>query len=141
LSYAYQTWQLIQDRLQAKQEREQFILSERKKTGYITKRDSPQGYVAVTKPLARKLYELGYNVTLAGNNINSYHIFEGWHLGYTINIASAPSSYDPYTKETTLDDFSYIVQSFLSYLDRELGYYCVYYVKETDYHLYKEGTK
>jgi hypothetical protein len=65
----------------------------------------------------------------------------GWHLGYTINIASAHSSYDPYTKETTLDDFSDIVQSFLSYLDRELGYYCVYYVKETDYHLYKEGTK
>ena len=90
---------------------------------YVNKRRyAPQGYTAVTKPLARQLYNAGVAVTLCGNNVNSFHVFGGWHLGCTIT-KDWPQGYESF------DD---IVSNFLSYLDHELGTYSVFYVKTSD---------
>ena len=96
------------------------------KNAYITRRIAPQGYVAVTKPLAKDLYEKNIDVTLAGNNINAYHIFGGWHLGYTVNKKEVE-------EKTTADhSFQDICNNFLMYLEDELGTYPVFYVKKED---------
>lgn len=87
---------------------------------YVTRRVAPQGYVAVTKPLAELLYNDGKSVTLCGSNVNTFHIFSGWHLGCTI-------SKDIYTQ-----CFNDSVNSFLSYLDEELGSYVVFYIRRED---------
>ena len=87
---------------------------------YVTGREAPEGYVAVTKLLAQSIYNAGKSVTLCGNNINAFHVFGGWHLGCTVS------------KDTHAQCFDDIVNSFLSYLDKELGSYVVFYVKKED---------
>ena len=125
LTRAYQAFQLQMALETARKDTQARIERERKKTGYITKRVAPHGYVAVTKPLARKLYEQGRDITICGNNVNAYHIFHGWHLGCTINIH----------QEHTVDsnnkpiDFGDIIQNYLYYLEPSMGVYYVYYVK------------
>lgn len=91
---------------------------------YATRRLAPVGYVAVTKPLAKELYEQGHAVTLCGNNVNASHVFKGWYLGYT--ITKQEMDIQAYCPHPT---FAAIAGSFLSYLDKELGAYVVYYVK------------
>ena len=83
----------------------------------ITKRIAPLGYVAVDKREAKKAFDAGYDVTVAGNNVNSFHVFGGWHLGCTIN-----------NKEDA--DWQRHINAFLFYLDRELGSYPVFYVNK-----------
>ena len=94
---------------------------------YVTKREAPSGYVAVTKPYAAQLYEQGIAITMCLNNVNAYHIFHGWHLGYTIDKAS--------DRQAGYDDYSFkdFVVSYLSYnANNELGTYAVFYVKASD---------
>lgn len=98
--------------------------------GYATKRIAPQGYKAVTKPLAESMYNSGYPVTMCGNNVNSYHVFNGWYLGHTIQRCSLSTEFPSEGFETNL-------KSFLFYLESELGYYVVYYVKTSDLQAYQ----
>ncbi len=86
-----------------------------------TARLAPKGYVAINRPSAKRAFEAGLEVTVAGNNVNSFHIFNGWHLGCTIDKARHEGEYG--------NDFDSIVANFMSYLDRELGTYPVFYVK------------
>ncbi len=86
---------------------------------HVTKRIAPLGYVAVTKPLARELYLAQKDVTFCGNNVNSFHVFEGWQLGSTYCL----SSYGPNSS------FEDLVKNFLFYLEPELGRYVVFYTK------------
>lgn len=51
-----------------------------------TKRHAPAGYTYVDKALALALFEAGYEVTMHGNNVNHYHVFEGWRLGMTVKV-------------------------------------------------------
>jgi hypothetical protein len=97
------------------------------KRGYATKRIAPQGYQAVTRQLARCMYDTGYDVTLCGNNVNAYHVFQGWGLGCTVNYAL----YNHY-------DFGSVVNNFMFYLEKELGSYPVFYVKTQDLQAYQE---
>ena len=97
------------------------------KIGYPTRRISPEGYRAITKPLAQAMYDLDYPITLCGNNVNSYHVFQGWGLGHTIIKKCTNGAPCP---------FGYRVNNFLSYMDRELGYYVVYYVRTEDLQAY-----
>ena len=87
---------------------------------YVTRRVAPQGYVAVTKPLAELIYNAGKLVTLCGNNVNVFHVFDGWHLSCTI------------IKDMHVQCFNNSVNSFLSYLDKELGSYVVFYIRRED---------
>ena len=102
------------------------------KNAYVTKRLATSGYVAVTKPLARKLYEEGKAITLAGNNVNSFHIFNGWNLGCTVKKEQV----DRHCAQGHTDEPSYmfesLVNNFLFYLDNELGKYPVFYVKREE---------
>lgn len=91
---------------------------------YVTKRLAPMGYVAITKPFARALYEHGHAITLCGNNVNAYHVFKGWHLGCTSGDGATAQSY-AYPREA----FDSILASFLFYPEPELGTYAVFYVK------------
>lgn len=127
--WAYQAWLKAQDELCEAQDKAAYIAKQRAKIGRrITKRYAPSGYTSVTKPLARKLYENGCDVTLAGNNVNSFHIFGGWGLGCTINMRD-----DRNTEHNNVPvDFEDICQGFLDYLEPELGRYVVFYVRLTD---------
>jgi hypothetical protein len=97
---------------------------------YINKRrtqlSAPTGYVAITKPLAKQLYETGVEVTLCGNNVNSFNVLDGWHLGYSVckPDIDSHSGYD-WTFDSLCDNY-------LSYMHRELGSYIVFYVKWED---------
>lgn len=97
------------------------------KHAYVTKREAPAGYVAITKPYAASLYEQGIAVTMCTNNVNAYHIFQGWHLGYTIDKKiDTDNGYGDYS-------FNDFVGSYLSYnANGELGNYAVFYVKASD---------
>lgn len=88
--------------------------------GHVTKRHAPEGYQAITKPLARQLYETGTPITLCGNNVNAFHVFGGWHLGCTlIHDAMRDEDFDDLVLRYTINN-----------LDNELGTYAVYYVKK-----------
>jgi hypothetical protein len=89
---------------------------------YATRRLAPVGYIAITKPLAQELYEHGHAITLCGNNVHAYHVFNGWYLGHTMRRCSMTEHYPS-------EEFAANVASFLSYLEKELGTYVVYYVK------------
>lgn len=86
------------------------------KHAYVTReRSCPIGYVTVTKPLARILHTAGMSVTICGDNVDSFHVFDGWHLGYTIPLS---------------EDFDVCCRDFLSYLESEVGNYLVFYTKK-----------
>lgn len=87
---------------------------------YVTKRIAPDSCVAITKLLAQQLFEEGEQVTLCGNNVNSYHIFDGWNLGCTVVRENVGD-------EKSFDD---LCKLYLAHLDRELGRYLVFYVKK-----------
>ena len=87
--------------------------------GRTTRRLAPPGYVAIDKNLAGALFDAGKSVTLCGNNVNSYHVFDGWHLGATFHQGE---------NET----LNVIVSHFMAYLEHELGTYPVFYVKKED---------
>lgn len=87
------------------------------RNAYVTKREAPKSYVAVTKPLAKALYEQGKMVTLCGSNVNSFHVFNGWCLGVTLRGPEACC-------------FDTIVNSFQANLEPELGRYAVFYTKK-----------
>lgn len=94
------------------------------RSAYVTKRIAPQGYVAVTRKLAEILYNEGYPVTVCGNNVNSFHVFNGWHLGYTLNkqLINEFSAYD--------HTFESLLCNFMFHLEKELGTYPVFYVRQ-----------
>lgn len=87
---------------------------ERRHEMKATKRHAPKGYVAVRRPDAKALFDAGQEVVVAGNNVNSYHVFNGWVLSFVLRAGQ------PF--ETQID-------SFMFYLEPELGKYPVFYVK------------
>ena len=101
------------------------------KNAYKTKRLAPQGYVAVNKNLAEILYNEHIPVTIAGNNVNSFHIFNGWTLGCTM----VKNFIVQYGEENT---FSRLVKGFMQYTERELGTYPVFYVETEIYQAWKD---
>jgi hypothetical protein len=84
---------------------------------YVTKRVAPQGYVAVTRKLAHMLYCQGVPVTVCGSNVNCFHVFNGWYLGYTL----------PYRGNDY--DFDTMVNSYVFHSDTELLRFPVFYVR------------
>ena len=89
------------------------------RNGYVTKRQAPQGYAAITRPLAEQLYNEGKTITLCGSNVRMFHVFQGWVFGFTAN-------------NTQIRDFQSLLNSFLHYLYPEIGRYAVFYVKKCD---------
>jgi len=96
------------------------------------RRLAPHGYVAVNKPMAKALYEQGITVTLCGNNVNNYHVFGGWHLGHTINRKEIDTQYAGFPDLAALYTWEHRCSDMLSYLDKELGTYLVYFVAAKD---------
>ncbi len=91
---------------------------------YVNKRRAaPQGYVAVTKKLAERLYDEGKPITLCGNRVRSFYVFDGWYLGMTVSVQD--------TREYGYN-FNDYCENYLNGLDRELGSYIVFYVKLED---------
>lgn len=68
------------------------------------------------KPAARKAYDNGETVILVGDNVNEFHILDGWHLGCRI----AKNEFDN-------GSFDAHVAQFEFYLERELGRRAAYY--------------
>lgn len=130
LQWAYKEWQRDKAQEQQKHYEWSWLTKEGAKKGHVTKRRAPTGYAAVTRPLAFHLYEAGKQVTLCGNNVNSFHVFGGWFLGCTI----AKPLTDDYECPQLEKDMQFFTLSndFLSYMDKELGRYVVYYVKRSD---------
>ena len=86
---------------------------------YVTKRIAPAGYVAVTRKLAEVLYNESYPVTVCANNVNSFHVFDGWGLGCTFQ-----------NEKHDNNRFNVLLNSFMFYLEKELGTYPVFYVRQ-----------
>lgn len=103
--------------------------------GRTTKRQAPAGYIAIDKVLAQALYEGGYSITLCGNNVNMYHVFHNWCLGCTIDKQT--------TEERTALEYTWQdhINSFMFYLEPELGRYIVFYVKVQDLQKYNQAHK
>ena len=73
----------------------------------------------LNKVKARKAYNAGQKIILAGDNVNDYHILNGWCLGIEISKeASADAAFDEH------------VAQFEYYLERELGRRAAYYKLE-----------
>ena len=89
------------------------------RNAYVTHRAAPNGYVAVTKPLAKILYERGVDTVIAGNNVNTFHIVGGWVLGWHVSA----DTYSSFEKD---------IRSFMCQLDRALGTYPVFYVRSEE---------
>ena len=89
---------------------------------YITKREAPPGYVAVTRKLAQALYDRGYAVILCGAEVNSYNVIHGEHRGYEV------------LKATSTRPFPLIVYDYLHAIPQSLGKVCVYYAKSEEAH-------
>jgi hypothetical protein len=88
--------------------------------GKVNKRRiTPKGYVCVDIHLAKRLFDQQIEFTIAGNNINSFHIFNGWYLGYT-----------PSLEAMTEQTFDALLNNWIFYLDPELGSYPVFYVSK-----------
>lgn len=103
---------------------------------YITRRSAPEGYVAVTIGLAKLLWDQGKDVTIAGNNVNSFHIFKGWYLSCTIN----KEEYSRYMADSSkVHDLQTVVSNFMVYLEKGLGTYPVFYVKKEDVVMFGKG--
>lgn len=85
-----------------------------------TRRIAPQGYIAIDRPSAKLAFEADLPVTIAGNNVNSYHIFSGWYLGCTIDRVRCDESFES------------IVRNFCWFLEPELGRYPVFYVQASE---------
>lgn len=87
--------------------------------GQVTKRHAPSGYVAIDIHLAHRMFDARLACTMIGNNVNSHHVFNGWHLGYTwSNDAMTDQSFDA------------LLNNFMFYLDRELGSYPVFFTRQ-----------
>ena len=101
--------------------------------GRVTGRIAPEGYQYIDRNLAKAVYQADKPITIHGNNINSYQIFEGWRLGYTVQKSDQESRAGVY------DDVSLegIVRRYMSYLEPELGRYAVYCVRKGDLTAYK----
>lgn len=100
------------------------------RNSYTTKCLAPTGYVAVTKPLAKRLYESGVCITFTGDRVNSCHVFDGYHSGCTIH-KSDTSEYDT---------FESVVKAYTHYAMNGLGTHPVFYVEKCAYHEHIQGT-
>ena len=101
--------------------------------GRVTQRIAPEGYQYIDRNLAKAVYQADKPITIHGNNINSYHVFEGCRLGYTIQRSDQESRAGLYD-DSSLEG---IVRRYMSYLEPELGKYVVYCVRKTDLTAYK----
>ncbi len=89
--------------------------------GHWTTRQPPTGYVCIDVYLAHRMFDAKLACTMTGNNVNAWHVFGGWRLGYTWSI-------DAMTDQT----FAELLNNWLYYLDSELGSYPVFYARKSD---------
>lgn len=77
------------------------------------------GYVKINKLQVKKFLEHGGKFTgfIVGNKVNSFHFFGGWTLAYSIECK-------------TMEEFERSLNSFLFYLDPELGDRAAIYLKK-----------
>jgi hypothetical protein len=64
----------------------------------------------INKRIARELWYEGVPITFVGNRVNTFHIFKGWHLGWTTDI-----------EHEWMGDFDENVRRFEQGLEPELG--------------------
>ena len=69
-----------------------------------------KGYIKLSISQVERLFRDGqhFNGFIVGNKVNTHHFFGGWHLACTI-------------EHETWDEFKASINSFLFYLDSELG--------------------
>ncbi len=77
------------------------------------------GYIKITAAQVKKLFETGqtFEGFIVGNKVSAAHFFKGWHLACTL---SSP----------TAEEFQSSLNSFLYYLDSELGTCAAIYLKK-----------
>lgn len=97
------------------------------------------GYRRITKPIARKMYNEGYDIKLLPCNVsdtfmsgNHKHSFL-WVIPSAINIKDC--DYDVNKFDRTVTDYEYYN------CNAELGYYAHYFVTTDDYFKYKNEVK
>lgn len=84
---------------------------------YITRRVAPQGYVAVTRPLAEILFERGHRVTICSDKVNEFDVFDRHKMGFTVSKATADRP------------FALLVYDFRQTMPPTMRKNCVYYAE------------
>ncbi len=99
---------------------------------YIFTDKNGKQYKRVNKTTARRLYDAGNNIILAGSNINPFNIYGVCRAEININdyLKYGYTSPAVYSDGTRDNDFKYRVNSFEFYNIRnaETGYYTAFYV-------------
>lgn len=80
------------------------------------------------KTEARKRYHAGEEIIIVGDNVNQFHILDGWALGLRISNQDDKESRDMGLDMPTFDQR---VDNFEDYMERELGRRCAYYQEVT----------
>ena len=80
--------------------------------------------IKMNKTEARKRYNNGQEIILAGDNVNTFHILGGWALGCRISKEVGPQHLPGES------DFDARVRNFEWYLERELGRRAAYYQEQ-----------
>jgi hypothetical protein len=78
-----------------------------------------KGYIKVSLSQVRTIFKHKqvFNGFLVGNNVNTHHFHSGWHLACDI-------------KKDSMEEFERTLNSFLFYLDYDLGSGAAIYLKE-----------
>jgi hypothetical protein len=82
---------------------------------YITKREAPEGYVAITRPLAEAMFNAGQSVILCSEKVNQFSITEREQWGFEVSKATADRP------------FALLIYDFVHELPPQLGKRCVFY--------------
>jgi len=72
--------------------------------------------IKLNKTQARRRYNAGEEIILVGDNVNTWHILNGWRLGCEISQERSAGA-----------DFDSHVSQFEYYLEREIGKRAAYY--------------
>lgn len=80
-----------------------------------------RGYIKISKAQAIKFIEASgkFEGFIVGNKVNTFHFFEGWHLAARFEATNA-------------QEFNEHLNSFLFYLNAELGNRAAIYLKKAE---------
>lgn len=82
------------------------------------------GLIKIDRASAKRLYDAGLPITMAGDKVGAHAFFGHWSLAHTVHPAS---DWDKYRGQ-----FDVLANSFNSYLDAELGRRPAFFVARND---------
>ena len=84
-------------------------------------------YKKITKPIARKLFNSGYDIFLLPSKVNAFMVFDRNYKGFIVPVVIS------YKEDRGENQFDRTVSEFEYYnCNSEMGYYAHYFIKEQE---------